>query len=70
MEDFPRGGANALTPLEVRKIKETATQDVLFGVSMEENFLKVEHSFLMCSSVQTLSQMGNVAQSGNAIQIH
>lgn len=32
MEDFPRGGANALTPLEVRKIKETATQDVLFGV--------------------------------------
>ena len=32
MEDFPRGGASALSPLEVRKIKESATKDVLFGV--------------------------------------
>ena len=32
-EDFPRGGASALSPLEVRKIKEEAEKDVLFGVS-------------------------------------
>ena len=32
-EDFPRGGASALSPLEVRKIKEKAEKDVLFGVS-------------------------------------
>lgn len=31
-EDFPRGGASALSPLEVRKIKDEAEKDVLFGV--------------------------------------
>jgi len=31
-EDFPRGGASALSPLEVRKIKHEAERDVLFGV--------------------------------------
>lgn len=31
-EDFPRGGASALSPLEVRKIKNEAEKDVLFGV--------------------------------------
>jgi len=30
-EDFPRGGASALSPLEVRKIKNEAEKDVLFG---------------------------------------
>lgn len=30
--DFPRGGASALSPLEVRKIKNEAEKDVLFGV--------------------------------------
>ena len=33
-EDFPRGGASALTPLEVRKIKHEAEEDVLFGVKV------------------------------------
>ncbi|XP_068709241.1 protein RRP5 homolog [Montipora foliosa] len=32
-EDFPRGGASALTPLEVRKIRNEAEKDVLFGKS-------------------------------------
>ena len=40
-EDFPRGGASALTPLEVRKIKHEAEEDVLFG-------LKV--IFLLCTT--------------------
>ena len=31
-EDFPRGGASALSPLEVRKIKHEAERDILFGV--------------------------------------
>lgn len=31
-EDFPRGGASALTPLEARKIRDAAKDDVLFGV--------------------------------------
>ena len=31
-EDFPRGGASSLSPLEVRKIKHEAERDVLFGV--------------------------------------
>ncbi|CAH3149742.1 unnamed protein product, partial [Porites evermanni] len=35
-EDFPRGGASALTPLEVRKIKHEAEEDVLFGKSSPE----------------------------------
>ena len=34
-EDFPRGGASALSPLEVRKIKNEAEKDVLFGVNIE-----------------------------------
>lgn len=29
--DFPRGGASILTPLETRKLKESAKKDVLFG---------------------------------------
>ena len=33
IEDFPRGGAQILTPLEVRKIRDTAKKDVLFGVT-------------------------------------
>ena len=33
-EDFPRGGASALSPLEVRKIKNEAEKDVLFGVNV------------------------------------
>eukprot|EP00795_Rhopilema_esculentum_P012276 gene12276-2918_t len=36
MEDFPRGGASALSPLEVRKIKESAAKDVLFGKTIEK----------------------------------
>jgi len=32
--DFPRGGASALSPLEVRRIKHEAEKDVLFGVSI------------------------------------
>ena len=32
-EDFPRGGASSLSPLEVRKIKHEAERDVLFGVN-------------------------------------
>ena len=31
-ENFPRGGSSSLTPLEVRKIKQEAEKDVLFGV--------------------------------------
>lgn len=31
-EDFPRGGASVLTPLEVRQIKNKAERDVLFEV--------------------------------------
>lgn len=34
-EDFPRGGASALSPLEVRKIKNEAEKDVLFGVIID-----------------------------------
>jgi hypothetical protein len=30
--DFPRGGASALSPLEVRRIRQEAEKDVLFGV--------------------------------------
>ena len=33
MADFPRGGASTLSPLEVQRIKDSAMQDVLFGVS-------------------------------------
>ncbi|KAJ7376224.1 hypothetical protein OS493_036047 [Desmophyllum pertusum] len=35
-EDFPRGGASALSPLEVRKIKNEAEKDVLFGKSSSD----------------------------------
>ncbi|KAL9983734.1 hypothetical protein ACROYT_G005955 [Oculina patagonica] len=35
-EDFPRGGASALSPLEVRKIKSEAEKDVLFGKSSSD----------------------------------
>lgn len=31
-EDFPRGGAHALTPLEIREAKNEAEKDILFGV--------------------------------------
>ena len=31
-EDFPRGGSSSLTPLEVRRIKDEAEKDILFGV--------------------------------------
>ena len=31
-EDFPRGGANPLTPLEFRQAKNEAEKDILFGV--------------------------------------
>ena len=40
-EDFPRGGASALTPLEVRKIKHEAEEDVLFGIKV---------IFLLCTT--------------------
>eukprot|EP00794_Sanderia_malayensis_P005757 gene5757-6460_t len=35
MEDFPRGGSSALTPLEVRKVRQDAEKDVLFGDTSE-----------------------------------
>ena len=31
-EDFPRGGAHPLTPLEIRQAKNEAEKDILFGV--------------------------------------
>ncbi|XP_057307002.1 protein RRP5 homolog [Hydractinia symbiolongicarpus] len=31
VEDFPRGGAQSLTPLEARKVRDKAEKDVLFG---------------------------------------
>ena len=31
-QDFPRGGAPILSPLEARKIRKTAERDVLFSV--------------------------------------
>lgn len=31
-EDFPRGGAHPLTPLEIREAKNKAENDILFGV--------------------------------------
>ena len=31
-EDFPRGGSNTLTPLEVRRVKDEAEKDILFAV--------------------------------------
>ena len=31
-QDFPRGGAPILSPLEARKIRKTAQRDVLFSV--------------------------------------
>ncbi|XP_022789365.1 protein RRP5 homolog [Stylophora pistillata] len=34
--DFPRGGTSALSPLEVRKIKNEAERDVLFGRSSSD----------------------------------
>ncbi len=33
-EDFPRGGAHPLTPLEIREAKNEAEKDILFGVDM------------------------------------
>ena len=33
MADFPRGGGSSLTPLEAQRIRDSAMQDVLFGVS-------------------------------------
>ena len=36
-EDFPRGGASGLNPLEVRKIREEAEKDVLFGVRYNQD---------------------------------
>ena len=32
MADFPRGGGSSLTPLEAQRIRDSAMQDVLFGV--------------------------------------
>ena len=31
-QDFPRGGAPILSPLEARKIRKTAQRDILFSV--------------------------------------
>ena len=49
-EDFPRGGASALTPLEVRKIKHEAEEDVLFGVKVIFLLLLLLLLLLICSS--------------------
>ena len=37
MADFPRGGGSSLTPLEAQRIKDSAMQDVLFGVSINNH---------------------------------
>lgn len=49
-EDFPRGGASSLSPLEVRKIKHEAERDVLFVVNITFSGLLslfTEHSCLL-----------------------
>ena len=52
-EDFPRGGASALTPLEVRNIKHEAEKDVLFGVKV---------IFLMCTTCLEIQFYGPYAR--------
>ena len=37
VKDFPRGGAQVLTPLEARKIRSIAEKDVLFKVQLACN---------------------------------
>lgn len=37
-EDFPRGGAHPLTPLEIRQAKNEAEKDILFGVAVKYSF--------------------------------
>ena len=39
-EDFPRGGANPLTPLEIREARNEAEKDILFGVFLITLFLE------------------------------
>ena len=38
MADFPRGGGSSLTPLEAQRIRDSAMQDVLFGVSVMNHY--------------------------------
>ena len=41
MADFPRGGGSSITPLEAQRIKDSAMQDVLFGVSIQNHIITV-----------------------------
>ncbi|XP_028390902.1 protein RRP5 homolog isoform X2 [Dendronephthya gigantea] len=41
-EDFPRGGAHALTPLEIREAKNEAEKDILFGAESSSGKAKVK----------------------------
>lgn len=50
-EDFPRGGASVLTPLEVRQIRNEAERDVLFEVI--NKFIIFKLAVTACQRIQS-----------------